>query len=63
MSPPNPNPSEKKICVPASNQTTGSSSNSQRGVNKWAIPSEAPKIEINYEKGSLIKSIKDFLIK
>lgn len=41
--PPKARPKEKKICVPASNQTTGSKRADQRGVNKCAIPSEAPK--------------------
>lgn len=40
--PPNANPSEKKICVPASSHTTGSNRISQRGVNKYDTPSIAP---------------------
>uniref|UniRef100_A0A8W7PS26 C2H2-type domain-containing protein n=1 Tax=Anopheles coluzzii TaxID=1518534 RepID=A0A8W7PS26_ANOCL len=42
ISPPNASPSEKKICVPASNQTTGSRIDSHRGVNRCAMPSDAP---------------------
>uniref|UniRef100_A0A1A9ULJ1 Uncharacterized protein n=1 Tax=Glossina austeni TaxID=7395 RepID=A0A1A9ULJ1_GLOAU len=42
IKPPKAKPNEKKICVPASSQTTGSSKVSQRGVNKCATPSAAP---------------------
>lgn len=42
INPPNANPNEKNIWVPASNHTTGSKRESQRGVNKCLTPSEAP---------------------
>uniref|UniRef100_A0A182JDG8 Uncharacterized protein n=1 Tax=Anopheles atroparvus TaxID=41427 RepID=A0A182JDG8_ANOAO len=40
--PPKASPREKKICVPASSHTTGSRMDSQRGVNRCAMPSNAP---------------------